>query len=269
VAKTARAYWLYHSASAASIRAAMVGTRGSRRTKANGRGVVAKERPIDDALVDWVVAQQQAAFVVTEAAAFYISAYPDYLQQHDSICSWWLEVKATPEDEIRSVHPDVRVYFRKDLYWQTVATLVDSFLASGARETPNAVKNAYALNLPPPSSNVIMQCLSGCVAKRLFRCSTDLVSQWPVILLDSVIRYEATPLHAPAPSPTGEKFICGRMGNWFSEIAIRSGPAFDPFTWNDAAFLAIESKGIFRRKTTFDDLTQQVLTHGASCITVS
>jgi hypothetical protein len=231
-------------------------------------GWYTKEVIITEALVDAVIAEQQSAFVVTGAGAFYISAYPDYLQQHDSILSWWLEIETATEDVIRSVHQDVRVYFRKDLYWQGVTTLVDSFLASGARSTPNAFKNAYALNIPPPSESIIMRWLSGCVAKRLFRCPIDLVSQWPVIL-DSVIRCEVTPLHAPAPSPTGEKFTCGRMGNWFSEIAIRSGPAIDPFTWNDATFLAIESKGIFRRKTTFDSLKQQVLAHGASYITVS
>jgi hypothetical protein len=54
------------------------------------------------------------------------------------------------------------------------------------------------------------------------------------------------------------------MGKWFGEMTIRSGPAFDPSTWNDAAFLTIESKGIIQRKTIVDRLTQRAVEHGAS-----
>jgi len=237
---------------------------GERRRIAEGW--YTKDRVIDDALVDSVVAQQQAAFVVTGAAAFYISAYPDYLQQHDSNQSWWLEVKTATEDEIRSLYPDMRINFHKDLYWRAAVTLLDSFLASGARETLNAVKNAYALNLPPPpAENVIKKWLCGCADKRLFLCPTDLASRWPQGLLDPGMCCEVIPLHTAVPSPSGETFTLGRMGNLFSEIIIRSGPAFDPSTWKDAAFLVIESKGIIWRKTV-NRLTQRAVQLGASLV---
>jgi hypothetical protein len=232
-------------------------------------GLYTKDRPIDDALVDAVVAQQQAAFVVTDGAAFYVSAYPDYLQQHDTTDSWWLEVSNLHYDEIRTVYPDAVVDFRWNLNQQVAYTLLDSFLASGARATPNAVKHAQALNLPPPPKNLICEWSSRRTAQRLFRCPVDLASWWPVILLDSLARFEVIPLHASVPSRTGETFRYGRMGNWFGEIVVRSGPAFDPTTWSDAAFLAIEWKGIMRRKTTFNALESRAIEYGATPVTGS
>lgn len=239
---------------------------GERRRVAEGW--YAKDRPIDDALVDRIVAQQQAAFVVTEASIFYVSAYPDYLQQHDSTDFWWLEVRTAFEKEIRLTY-DIRVHFRADQYWLAANTLVDSFLASGARTTPNAIKHSQVLNLPPPAKHFLTEWLSRRTAMRLFRCPRDLMSRWRVTLLDPMIRCELTPLHALVPSPTGETFTCGRMGNWFSAIVVRSGPAFDPSTWSDAAFLAIESKGIILRKTFFDQLTSRAIEFGMTPVTDS
>lgn len=234
---------------------------GERRRVAEGW--YTKDRPIDDAVVDLVVAQQQAAFVVTEGVAFYISAYPDYLQQHDSNRSWWLEVKTATEREICAGYPDVCKDFRMDLYRRAALTLFDSFLASGARDAPNAMKNADALNLPPPSRNLITAWFFGRVAKRLFLCPMDLVTQWPEKLLDSTLHWEFSSLRASARLPMGERFTCGRMGNWFREIAIRTGPALDPVTWNDAGFLTIESKGILWRNTSIGQLTQRATEFGA------
>jgi hypothetical protein len=241
---------------------------GERRRIADGW--YTKERPIEDALIDSVLAQEQAAFVVADGVAFYVSAYPDYLQQHDTTDSWWLEVSNLDYHEIRSIYPDVVVDFRWELNQQVADTLFDSFLASGARVTWKALKSAYALNIPPPSRGIITKWFAAFEAKRrLFLCPADLVSQWPVMLLDLLARCEITPLHASVPSPTGETFTCGRIGNWFGEITIRSGPAFDPSTWNDAAFLAIESKGIVRRKAIFEGLTQRAVERGATLVTGS
>lgn len=232
------------------------------------QGWYTKDRPIDDALVDAVVAQQQAAFVISEAWAFYISAYPDYLQQHDLTDSWWLEVSTAREDEIRSAY-DLQIHFRAELYWLAAYTLIDSFVASGARHSPNALKNAQALNLPPPPRNFVTEWFSRRRDKRLFRCPVDLASRWRVILVDPGIHCEPTSLRTQASSPTSETFTYGRMNNCCSEIIIRSGPALDPCTWNDAAFLAIESKGIIRRKSFVNDLARRAIEYGAIPVTNS
>ncbi|MCS7166923.1 MAG: hypothetical protein RMI91_09830 [Gemmatales bacterium] len=234
---------------------------GERRRIAEGWYL--KDISIDDSLIDLIVAQQHAAFVVTGAAAFCISAYPDILQQHDSTQSWWLEVKTATEDEICSLYFDVRINFQKDMYRRAAATLFDSFLASGARDSPNAVKNAQALHLRPPPRNIVAESISRRRDKRLLRCPVDLASRWPMVLLDPATNCELTSLGGPVFSPTGETFICGRTANWFSEVTIRSGPAFDPVTWNDAAFLAIESTGFIQRRAFLDGLTQRAVEHGA------
>lgn len=230
------------------------------------QGWYTKDRPIDDALVDAVVAQQQAAFVVTEASVFYVSTYPDYLQQHDSTDSWWLEVKAATEDDICSLYPDVQIHFRADRYWLAGDTLLDSFVASGARGSPNALKNAQALNLAPPPRNFVTEWFSRRLDKRILRCPVELASRWREILLDPVIHIELTSLCGQVPSPTGETFTCGRMVNWFSEITIRSGSAFDPITWNDAAFLAIDSTGFIRSRPLLNGLTKRAIEHRATLI---
>lgn len=232
-------------------------------------GFYFKDIIVNDDLVNLIVKSQNAGFVYTEEAAFYVSAYPDYLQLHNTSCSWWFEINSMRSHDLQHTFPELKLNFDNNKQREILKTLLNSFRASGATETPECWRNGWIFkHCPPQSGKSPFRWLFPQFRRALFNFPTHLAFQW--------IRQEKN-IFSPADLSkmisdfiSLESRICFRkfFGNLLGNVEINLGPAFDTSTWKDSVFLSIKSKGLLPKNRIMNRLMKSASNEGAKLVGV-
>jgi hypothetical protein len=207
-------------------------------------GWISKEKQINNPLVENIISLDQSAFVVTGATVIHVGVNKDFMQIHDSTCSWWIEMTVLGTPDRRFFGYESRVKFKKGLSDRVFENLIMSFMVSGAE-------------------------LQGLTSETLFLCPLDLVKNWPDKILVQKKDWDFFPVYEHPNSHSEEKFIMGRIKKIFSRLKIQSGPGFDPANWTNMGYLAIKTTGLFPQKVFLDNISKKIIDSGGKRLELS
>jgi hypothetical protein len=228
---------------------------GVRRQIGNG---YRPEKNIDASLVEKVIALDRSAVVVTGGTVIDVNVGQDLLHVYDATGSWWADMwvcgSATRDEFGYNYHVEYRQK-HSDL---VMSTLYFAFILSGSElALPKVIEKGLGWERIHYHNTA-----------RLLTCSAELATVWPEKLLDNKSKWTFTPL-CPTPHPSKERYLSGSLGTHFRGVRIYSGPAFDPSSWEDSAFLAVEPYGVFPLTKLADDLIDKAIAHGSKLVVKS